>query len=282
MQIFKEKEPLQQLVSLLKQEGKTIGFVPTMGALHEGHLTLVSQAAAACDAVVVSIFINPTQFDNLNDLEKYPRTLESDLAMLQELNPDLILFTPIPSELYGEKVEAHHFNFDGLEQVMEGKFRAGHFDGVGTVVKRFFEIVKPDKAFFGEKDFQQLQVIKKLNEKENLGVEVIGCPIDREETGLARSSRNERLSLQTRAEAAFIYKTLLQVKEKFGTENDFYLKEWVEKEFKKHPHLKLEYFEIANSSTLKSDEDRKPDLKYRAFIAAYAEEVRLIDNLALN
>lgn len=282
MQIFKDKELLQQLVSRLKQEGKTIGFVPTMGALHKGHLSLVSQAAAACDAVIVSIFINPTQFDNLIDLEKYPRTLESDLAMLQDLKSDLILFTPNPSELYGEKVEAHHFDFDGLEQVMEGKFRSGHFDGVGTVVKRFFEIVKPDKAFFGEKDFQQLQVIKKLNVKENLGVKIIGCPIDREETGLARSSRNERLNTEIRAKAAFIYQTLLQVKEKFGTENDFYLKNWVEKEFEKHPLLKLEYFEIANSITLKTEEERKPDLKYRAFIAAYAEEVRLIDNLALN
>lgn len=282
MQIFKEKEPLQQLVSRLKQEGKTIGFVPTMGALHKGHLSLVSQAAAACDAVVVSIFINPTQFDNLTDLEKYPRTLEADLEMLQELKSDLILFTPHPSELYGKKVEAHPFDFDGLEQVMEGKFRAGHFNGVGTVVKRLFEIVKPHKAFFGEKDFQQLQVIKKLNEKENLGVEVIGCPIDREDTGLARSSRNERLNLQTRAEAAFIYQTLLHVKEKFGTENDTYIKGWVEKEFAKHPLLKLEYFEIADSITLRADEERKPDLKYRAFIAAYADEVRLIDNLALN
>lgn len=282
MQIFKEKESLQQLLSDLKQEGKTIGFVPTMGALHEGHLSLVSLAAAACDAVVVSIFINPTQFDNPADLEKYPRTLEQDLALLQNLNRDLILFTPNPSELYGDKVEANHFDFEGLEAVMEGKFRAGHFDGVGTVVKRFFEIVKPNKAYFGEKDFQQLQVIKKLNEKENLGVEVIGCPIDREETGLARSSRNERLNFQTRTEAAFIYQTLLHVKEKFGTENDFYLKNWVVKEFEKHPFLKLEYFEIADSNTLKSEEIRKPDLKYRAFIAAYAEEVRLIDNLALN
>ncbi len=282
MHIFKEKEPLQQLVSHLKQEGKTIGFVPTMGALHKGHLSLVSQAAVACDVVIVSIFINPTQFDNLIDLEKYPRTLESDLAMLQDLKSDLILFTPNPSELYGEKVEAHHFDFEGLEQVMEGKFRAGHFDGVGTVVKRFFEIVKPDKAFFGEKDFQQLQVIKKLNEKENLRVEVIGCPIDREETGLARSSRNERLNAEIRAKAAFIYQTLLQVKVKFGTENAFFIKNWVENEFENHPFLKLEYFEIANSNTLRSEEEPKPNLKYRAFIAAYAEEVRLIDNLALN
>lgn len=282
MQIFIEKGSLQQHVSYLKHEGKTIGFVPTMGALHKGHLSLVSRAAAACDAVVVSIFINPTQFDNPADLEKYPRTLKSDLALLQDFNQDLILFTPNPSEIYGEKVEARHFDFDGLEQVMEGKYRSGHFNGVGTVVKRLFEIVKPDKAFFGEKDFQQLQIIKKLNEKGKLGIEVIGCPIDREETGLARSSRNERLNLKTRAEAGFIYQILLQVKEKFGTENAFYIKNWVEKQFEKNPFLKLEYFEIADSNTLMSEEEPKPDFKYRAFIAAYAEEVRLIDNLALN
>lgn len=282
MHIFKEKEPLQQLVSLLKQEGKTIGFVPTMGALHKGHLSLVSQAAASCDTIVVSIFINPTQFDNTADLEKYPRTLESDLAMLQKMKSDLILFTPNPSEMYGEKIEAQHFDFDGLERLMEGKYRSGHFDGVGTVVKRLFEIVKPDKAFFGEKDFQQLQIIRKLNEKENLRVEIIGCPIDREETGLARSSRNERLNLKTRTEAAFIFQILLQVKEKFGTENVLYLMNWVQKEFEKHPFLKLEYFEIADSNTLRSVEVLGPDLQYRAFIAAYAEEVRLIDNLALN
>lgn len=282
MQIFRDKALLQREISRLKQTKNTIGFVPTMGALHQGHLSLVKQAAEVCDAVVVSIFINPTQFDNLQDLENYPRTLDSDIALLEDLHLDLLLFAPTAAELYGNEIQARHFDFDGIEHEMEGKFRNGHFNGVGTVVKKLFEIVLPDKAFFGEKDFQQLQIIKKLTEKENLGVEVIGCPIDREDTGLARSSRNERLSADLRKEAAFIYQILLKVKEKFGIENADGIKSWVLNEFKNHTDLKLEYFEIANSKTLKSNKNNDQTSTYRAFIAAYAGEVRLIDNIALN
>lgn len=282
MQIFREKALLQREISRLKQKKNTIGFVPTMGALHQGHLSLVKQAAEVCDAVVVSIFINPTQFNNLKDLENYPRTLETDIALLEDLNLDLLLFTPNAAELYGKKIQARHFDFGGIENEMEGKYRAGHFNGVGTVVKRLFEIVQPDKAFFGEKDFQQLQIIRKLNEKENLDVDVIGCPIDREDTGLARSSRNDRLSAELRKEAAFIYQILLKVKEKFGIENANNIKIWVENEFKNHAELKLEYFEIADSETLKSENNNDQKSTYRAFIAAYAGEVRLIDNIALN
>lgn len=282
MQIFREKALLQREISRLKKNKNTIGFVPTMGALHQGHLALVRQAAENCDTVVVSIFINPTQFDNLKDLENYPRTLDSDIALLEDLNLDLLLFSPNAAELYGEQIQARHFDFGGIEHEMEGKYRTGHFNGVGTVVKRLFEIVQPDKAFFGEKDYQQLQIIRKLNDKEQLGVEVIGCPIDREDTGLARSSRNDRLSPTLRKEAAFIYQILLQVKDKFGIENADEIKEWVESEFKNHSDLKLEYFEIADSKTLKSEKNRDQKSTYRAFIAAYAGEVRLIDNIALN
>lgn len=282
MQIFREKALLQREISRLKKNKNTIGFVPTMGALHQGHLALVRQAAENCDTVVVSIFINPTQFDNLKDLENYPRTLDSDIALLEDLNLDLLLFSPNAAELYGEQIQARHFDFGGIEHEMEGKYRTGHFNGVGTVVKRLFEIVQPDKAFFGEKDYQQLQIIRKLNDKEQLGVEVIGCPIDREDTGLARSSRNDRLSPTLRKEAAFIYQILLQVKDKFGIENADEIKEWVESEFKNHADLKLEYFEIADSKTLKSEKNRDQKSTYRAFIAAYAGEVRLIDNIALN
>lgn len=282
MQIFREKALLQREISRLKQNKNSIGFVPTMGALHQGHLSLVKQAAEVCDTVVVSIFINPTQFDNLKDLENYPRTLEADMTLLEDLHLDLLLFAPTAVELYGKEVHARHFDFGGIEHEMEGKFRTGHFNGVGTVVKRLFEIVLPDKAFFGEKDFQQLQIIRKLNEKENLGVEVIGCPIDREDTGLARSSRNDRLSPSLRKEAAFIYQILLKVKEKFGTENADEIKLWVENEFKNHAALELEYFEIADSKTLKSEKNNDQTSTYRAFIAAYAGEIRLIDNIALN
>lgn len=282
MQKFREKALLQREISRLKQNKNTIGFVPTMGALHQGHLSLVKQAAEVCDTVVVSIFINPTQFDNLKDLENYPRTLDSDIALLEDLHLDLLLFTPNAAELYGKEIHARHFDFGGIEHEMEGKYRTGHFNGVGTVVKRLFEIVLPDKAFFGEKDFQQLQIIRKLNEKENLGVDVVGCPIDREDTGLARSSRNDRLSATLRKEAAFIYQVLLKVKEKFGIENADEIKLWVENEFENHAALKLEYFEIADSKTLKSEKNNDQSSTYRAFIAAYAGEIRLIDNIALN
>ena len=282
MQIFRERALLQREISRLKQKKNTIGFVPTMGALHQGHLSLVRQAAEVCDAIVVSIFINPTQFDNLKDLENYPRTLDSDIALLEELHLNLLIFTPNAAELYGKEIHATHFDFGGIEHEMEGKYRTGHFNGVGTVVKRLFEIIQPDKAFFGEKDYQQLLIIRKLNEKENLGVEIIGCPIEREDTGLARSSRNDRLSTNSRKEAAFIYQILLKVKEKFGIENADDIKTWVENEFKNHADLKLEYFEIADSRTLKSGKNNDKKSTYRAFIAAYAQEVRLIDNIALN
>lgn len=282
MQIFREKAALQSAISALKQDGKTIGFVPTMGALHKGHLSLVNQAAKACDTAVISIFINPTQFDNPQDLLNYPRTLDTDISLLKDLQLDLLIFAPNATELYGEKIEAEQFLFDGLEHEMEGRFRTGHFNGVGTVVKKLFEIVKPHKAFFGEKDYQQLQIIRKLTEKNNLPVEIIGCPIDREENGLARSSRNERLSPQVRREASFIYQTLLKVKEKFGTESAKKINEWVKEEFNKHQSLQLEYFEIADTNSLKTSSEKENGTTYRAFIAAYAGDVRLIDNIALD
>ncbi|CAN5143012.1 pantoate--beta-alanine ligase [soil metagenome] len=282
MHIYREKSQLQHTISRLKKEGKSIGFVPTMGALHLGHLSLVQQASKLCDTVVVSIFINPTQFDNQDDLKNYPRTMENDITLLENLNLNLIIFTPTAFELYGERIEAEHFTFDGLENEMEGKYRTGHFNGVGTVIKKFFEIVRPDKAFFGEKDYQQLQIIKKLTLKLSFPIEIIGCPIDREISGLARSSRNERLSEELRQEAAFIYDTLKGVKTKFGTENAKSLNQWVKEQFELHPGLKLEYFEIADVSSLKTIEEVIEGGEYRAFIAAFAGDVRLIDNIALN
>lgn len=282
MQIIKEKAPLTEVISKLKNKNSSIGFVPTMGALHEGHLSLVRQAASVCDMVVVSIFINPTQFDNAKDLDNYPRTLDSDIKKLAELDLNLIIFTPTAAELYNNNVESEHFEFDGLEYEMEGKFRNGHFDGVGTVVKKLFEIVKPHKAFFGEKDYQQLQIIRKLVRRHELPLEIIGCPISREKNGLARSSRNERLSPKIRLEASFIHETLLKAKDKFGTESANLIYKWVEKEFKTHPYFKLEYFEIADSGTLKSITENAGDNKFRAFIAVYSDNIRLIDNIALN
>ena len=282
MQVFREKEAIKQAVRKAKSEGKTIGLVPTMGALHDGHISLVKNAMQDTNQVIVSIFVNPTQFDNPDDLAKYPRTPEKDMELLEAQSSNLWVFLPSAHELYGEQVSSQNFDFDGLEHVMEGKFRKGHFDGVGTVVKHLFETVTPDKAFFGEKDFQQLQIIRKLTEKTGLPVEVIGCPILREEPGLARSSRNERLSSRNRAEAAFIYETLKETKALFGTESVNNITNWVKKRFDEHPSLELEYFEIADSSTLKKTNQKTEGNQYRAFIAAYTDGIRLIDNLALD
>jgi len=232
---------------------------------------------------VVSIFVNPTQFNNQNDLEKYPRTLDRDINLLKTISEDkIIVFSPSIKEIYGDKISSTTFNFDGLEFVMEGKFREGHFDGVGTIVKRFFEIVKPHNAYFGEKDFQQLQIIRKLVKKHKLGVNVIGCEIYREPSGLAMSSRNERLLPVYKSEVPFIYKTLQATKNKFTTISANKITEWVVKEFTRNTLLELEYFIIADVDTLKPTLRKSRKKQYRAFIAVYAGKVRLIDNIALN
>ena len=280
MNVFKLKSELKTYLHLQKEAEKTIGFVPTMGALHKGHLSLIEKAKNKTDLVIVSIFVNPTQFDNKDDLEKYPQPLNHDIKLLESIKCD-ILFIPSVKEIYSDNVVSKEFNFDGLEHQMEGKFRSGHFDGVGTIVKAFFEIIKPDVAYFGEKDFQQLQIIKKLVKKYDIPVKIKGSPIFREEDGIAMSSRNARLSLEHRKAAPFIYKILKKAKRKFGTKNVQELRQWVEKKFDKQELLKLEYFTIADEKTLKTAETIDPEKKYRAFIAVFAGEIRLIDNIRL-
>ena len=282
MTIYHTQNTLKAFVKAQKAEGKTIGFVPTMGALHRGHLSLVRNAMTDNDIVFVSVFVNPTQFDNASDLEKYPRTLETDVALLKTLGKKIFVYAPSVEDIYNSDINAEKFSFDGLEFEMEGKFRTGHFDGVGTIVKRLFEIITPDNAYFGEKDFQQLLIIKKLVSKYKLPVNVIGCEIFREASGLAMSSRNQRLSDHARKESAFIYKTLLEAKKKFGTKSALKVKEWVQKQFSKHPLLTLEYVEIANSKNLKTVQRKSKNETYRVFIAAFIENIRLIDNIALN
>jgi pantoate--beta-alanine ligase len=279
MVVFHDIKKLQTHLSSNNTE-KTVGFVPTMGALHEGHLSLIKTAQKKCDVIVVSIFVNPTQFDNPEDLTKYPRTLESDLSLLNSVNCDVV-FAPTAKEVYGENIKSQEFNFDGLEHQMEGEFRDGHFNGVGTVVKRLFEIVKPTFGFFGEKDFQQLQIIKKLVEKHNIPLKVIGCKIHREKDGLAMSSRNTRLTDKHRIAAPFIYKTLKKAKKKFKKNSANKVVKWVEKTFEKHPFLELEYFTIADEENLLTITTKENKKKYRAFMAAYAGEIRLIDNIKL-
>src|SRR5690606_20866245 len=198
MEVFEQKGPLSEHIEFLKNKGLHIGLVPTMGALHKGHLSLVKAALEANDIVVVSIFVNPTQFDNKTDLKKYPKTFEKDLKILEGASPNIIVFAPSVDEIYKKNIKSQKFDFDGLEFKMEGKFRKGHFDGVGTIVKQFFEIVKPHNAYFGEKDYQQLLIIKKMAEKHVMPVNIIGCPISRQPNGLAMISRNERPSQEIR------------------------------------------------------------------------------------
>lgn len=282
MLVFTKKSKIGAHISSLKQDGESIGFVPTMGALHQGHLSLVKEGLANNSRVVVSIFVNPTQFDNADDLAKYPRTLEEDVALLKTVSDKIIVYAPTVDDIYDGNTKAQHFSFDGLEFEMEGKFRAGHFDGVGTIVKRLFEIVKPENAYFGEKDFQQLAIIKKLVTKYNLPVTIIGCDIFRESSGLAMSSRNVRLKPDYKKAAPFIYQTLKEAKIKFGTKSADKTTKWVEQQFKNHDLLQLEYFIIADVDTLKTVKRKNKTNTYRAFIAVYADDIRLIDNIALN
>lgn len=280
MVLFNEILPLQSYLSEFKGSSK-IGFVPTMGALHRGHLSLVERAKKENDLVVASIFVNPTQFDRAEDLLKYPKTLESDKQLLNSVGCDVI-FAPTVQEMYPEKIASQKFNFAGLDAVMEGKFRLGHFDGVGTVVKRLFDIVKPDNAYFGEKDYQQLMIVKKMVETEKITVNIIGCRISREPDGLAMSSRNKRLTEVQRLEAPLIYKSLQKAKAMFPDNDLEKIKEMVSDKFFGNEILKLEYFEIADATTLMPADKKTEDKKYRGFIAVFADTVRLIDNIALN
>nr|WP_321245167.1 pantoate--beta-alanine ligase [uncultured Psychroserpens sp.] len=283
MKIFKNKIDLIAYVDTLKSEKKTLGFVPTMGALHQGHASLIIKGLDQNDYVAVSVFVNPTQFDNQEDLVKYPRTLDSDVELLSTISEErIIVYAPTVDDIYGDNVISTSFSYDGLEHEMEGRFRDGHFDGVGTIVKRLFEIVRPNKAYFGEKDFQQLMIVKKLVEKHNMPVKVVGCKIHRAKDGLAMSSRNARLKEAYREAAPFIFKTLKIAKEKFGTKSANKVTEWVIKQFAKHDLLTLEYFIIADIKTLKTVSRKSNQKSYRAFIAVYADDIRLIDNIALN
>lgn len=281
MKVFSTKELASSHLRNLKSRGFTIGLVPTMGALHKGHLSLIEKAKKDHDIVVVSIFVNPTQFDNAEDLKKYPRTLEEDLEKLKRIDCDLV-FTPNSEEMYSKEEAAEMFDFEELDKEMEGKYRDNHFNGVGTIVKKLFEVIQPNSAFFGEKDFQQLQIIKTLVNITKQPVNIVGCPIHREEDGLAGSSRNRRLTIEQRKSAPFIYKTIAVAREmKEGHSSPQEINHWVENQFKNHPHLVLEYFTIAKEKNLKTTSCFLPKEQYRAFIAVFAGETRLIDNIAL-
>ena len=275
MQVFTQKTNLKEYLS-----GKSTGFVPTMGALHRGHISLVERSVQEMPHSVVSIFVNPTQFNNPDDLKRYPRSLREDLAMLESAGCDAV-YIPDVKDVYGEHPEEEHYDFGGLDRVMEGAHRPGHFDGVWSVVRRLFEIVEPERAYFGEKDFQQLQIIRRMTRLSGMPVEIKGLPIVREPDGLAMSSRNRRLTPEYREAAPFIYRSLKKVKEMFGTKSVPEIYEWVKDEFARQELLEPEYFIIAEEESLLPVQQVEKGKKYRAFTAVYAGEIRLIDNISL-
>jgi len=278
MLIAKTVAALEQAITTAQRAHKTIGFVPTMGALHAGHIALVAQSVNENDFNIVSIFVNPTQFNNANDLEKYPRNLDADAALLQNVGCDLI-FAPEVSDIYteNEKLSTFEFDFEGLDKVMEGKFRPGHFNGVVQIVSKLFTLVQPTKSYFGEKDFQQLAIIHLMTQKLGFTTEIIDCPIVREPSGLAMSSRNERLNSSERELASNISKILFRSVDIASTKTPIELTNWVIDEIAQFEGLRLEYFEIANANTLQTASDwSSPSV---GCIAVFCGEVRLIDNI---
>ena len=282
MEIFKTKKPLLDFVERQKEMGKRIGFAPTMGALHQGHISLYAQARKENDLVISSIFVNPTQFNNPQDLGKYPRNIEKDIQLLEESGFVDAVYIPEVSDIYPEVLESKEYDFDGLENEMEGKFRPGHFNGVGTVVEELFRQVKPDNGYFGDKDYQQLAIIKKLTDKLKLPIKIHGVPIFREKNGLAMSSRNQRLSAKEKGSAKIIYETLVKVNDWFRVITIPEINDRVQEIFDDQPGMKLEYFEIADEATLKQTDFFYKDKNYRACIVVFVGDVRLIDNMHLD
>ncbi|WBX96220.1 pantoate--beta-alanine ligase [Chryseobacterium gambrini] len=282
MEVLKSKKVLQDFIERQKEMGKKIGFAPTMGALHDGHLSLYKAAREENDLVVSSIFVNPTQFNNREDLEKYPRDINRDISILEKSGLVDAVYIPEVTDIYPEKTESQHYDFDGLENEMEGKSRPGHFDGVGTVVEELFSQVKPDNAYFGEKDFQQLAIIKKMVEKKKLLINIKGVPIYRAENGLALSSRNQRLHEDRRVASSIIYETLKKVNDWFRVITVPEIKARVQDIFDQQRGMQLEYFLIADEETLKETDFFYKDRKFRAFIVVVVDGVRLIDNMPLD
>lgn len=275
-------QEMQNLAGQMRMEGQQIGFVPTMGALHKGHLNLIERARQGNDKVVCSIFVNPIQFNNPDDLKNYPRTFERDIELLKPLGCDVV-FHPDAAEMYPQKPD-QKYDFGLLDKVMEGRYREGHFNGVAIVVKKLFDIVQPHRAYFGQKDFQQLAVIQALVKQEDIPVDIVPCPTVREEDGLAMSSRNVRLSAEERKNAPLIYQSLHKASQMYtrsaaGVEE---IKQWVSETINHNPFMELEYFEISNPDTLAPVQGDKPTTPVVACIAVQVGSVRLIDNILFN
>lgn len=278
MKTITKKQDLISEIDSLKATGKSIGFVPTMGALHAGHMSLVNRAVNENDCCVVSVFVNPTQFNNPTDLEKYPRNLQHDEEMLCAAGCSIV-FSPSPEEMYNaeEMNSTFEFDFGGLDQVMEGKYRPGHFNGVVQVVSKLFSLVRPDRAYFGEKDFQQLAIIHRMVKLMNFPVKIVDCPIVREESGLALSSRNERLNTQQHENAVKISEVLFESRNFVPEKSVNELIRWVIDSINKVEGLEVEYFEIVDAATLQAIDKWNDNCV--GCITVYCGDVRLIDNI---
>lgn len=279
MEVFNFIVDIQRFVEEKHKLGLKVGFVPTMGALHEGHLSLINRAKNDNDIVVSSVFVNPIQFNNPTDLEKYPRTPELDIEKLKNAGCDAV-FMPSVEEMYPEKVE-DHYDFGDLERVMEGACRPGHFNGVAIVVRKLFEIVNPDKAYFGEKDFQQLAIIKKMVCNLNMGLEIVPCPIIRENDGLAMSSRNVRLNEEERAIAPKIFATLNDAVSKKDSMSPAEMREYALAKYAEIKEFDVEYVEITDEINLQSINNWDECEHARIFVALQLGPVRLIDNVRI-
>lgn len=277
MKIFNTKQALQQYLLQCRQNGKTIGLVPTMGALHNGHLSLIKQAQQKCDVTVCSIFVNPTQFTNADDLKNYPRPIEADITKLESVNCD-VLFNPEVTEMYAAN-EQWHIDLGQVEHLLEGKFRPGHYQGVTQVVYKLFDIVKPDYAFFGQKDYQQYLVIDKMVQLLNLPVKLVMCPIEREADGLAMSSRNIHLTADDHAHALILSKALAYIKDNFNGSNLSEVTHDAGEMVRNQQGVTLEYLEIADGETLQPATDESAHLV--ALTAAQVGKTRLIDNMII-
>ena len=275
MQIFKTKSDLSSYLFSLTTS--TIGFVPTMGALHEGHLELLREAKKQCSVVVCSIFVNPTQFDSKEDFNSYPNTLSSDITKLEKINCD-VLYVPAVSDLYAINEKVKRFNFNGLDLVLEGKFRKGHFGGVATIIEKFFNVIRPHRTYFGQKDLQQILVVKSLTKQLNLPIEIISVPTIREENGLAMSSRNKLLSPKQIETASMLYKSLKFCKKNKDKFSITHLKNCIKIQFSEQLEVDLEYLEFVDANNLQNISFFQEN-NNAICIAAYLGGVRLIDNI---
>ena len=280
MKVINKTSDLQAIIKQFKNDGKSIGLVPTMGALHKGHLSLVKNSISNNDITVVSIFVNPTQFNNPNDLASYPRTVEKDLELLQTVGCDVV-FAPEADDIYSksETDSRFEFDFEGLDKVMEGKFRPGHFNGVVQIVSKLFDLVRPDRAYFGEKDFQQLAIIRLMTRRYNLPIEIVPCPIVREDSGLALSSRNSLLKDNEKQVAQHIYAVLNESRQFVPQTEVEELKQCVIAAIEQKPELKVEYFDIVDGHTLKSIGKWDECDYVVGCITVFCGNVRLIDNI---